>query len=72
MLSISGKFLYISHAVDPTMIVALKKIISEQASPITGTIKKTKILMDYAATQPDAVIRFHASDRCLHIDSDAT
>ena len=30
------------------------------------------MLMDYAATQPDAVIRFHASDMCLHIDSDAT
>ena len=26
--------------------------------------------MDYAAAQPDAIIRFHASDMCLHIDSD--
>ena len=31
----------------------------------------TKMLMDYAATQPDAAVRFHASDMCLHIDSDA-
>ena len=29
------------------------------------------MVMDYAATQPDAIIRFHASDMCLHIDSDA-
>ena len=29
------------------------------------------MLMDYAATQPDAVIWLHASDMCLHIDIDA-
>ena len=27
--------------------------------------------MDYAATQPDAIIRFQTSDMCLHIDSNA-
>ena len=37
----------------------------------TYTIKKMKILMNSAATQPDAIIRFHANDMCLHIDSDA-
>ena len=30
------------------------------------------MLMDYADTQPDAVIRFHASNMCLHVDSDTT
>ena len=29
------------------------------------------MLMDYAATQLDAVVRFHDSDMCLHINSDA-
>ena len=38
--SISGNFLYIYCAVDPTMIVALNKIGAEQASPTTDTIKK--------------------------------
>jgi hypothetical protein len=28
--------------------------------------------MDYAATYPTAIIRYHASDMALHIDSDAT
>ena len=68
--SISGTFLYIVHAVDPTVIVTLNDIGDEQASTPTDTIHKTKMLMDYAATKPDAVIRFHASDTCLHIDSD--
>ena len=29
------------------------------------------MIMEYAATQPDAVIWLHASNMCLHIDSDA-
>ena len=29
------------------------------------------MLMDCAATQLYAIIRFHASNMCLHIDSDA-
>ena len=69
--SIAITFLYISHAVNPTMLVVPNKIVSEQDSPTTNTIKKRKMLMDYAAKQPDAIIRFHASYMCLHIDSDA-
>ena len=71
MQRFSGTFLYISRAVNPNILIALNKIGSEQASPTTDTIKKTKMLMDYAATQPDAIIRFYASNMCLHIDSDA-
>ena len=69
--SIYGTFLYIARAVDPTMLVALNKIGAEQASPTTDTVQKTKVLMDYAAPQLDAIIRFHASSMCLHINSDA-
>ena len=72
MQSISGTFLYIARAVDPTMLVALNKIGAKEALPTTDTIKKKKMLMDYVATQPDTVIRFHAIDMCLHIDSNAT
>ena len=71
MQIIAGTFLYITRAIDPTMLVALNDIGSKQASPTTDTIQNTKMLMDYAATQPDTVIWFHASDMCLHIDSDA-
>ena len=53
-----------------TMIDALNKIGAKQASPTTNTIKKKKMLMEYAATQPFSVIWFHASDMCLHIESD--
>ena len=52
------------------MLFALNDIGAEQATPTTDTIQKTKMLMEYAATQTDAVIRFHVNDMCLHIDSD--
>ena len=70
--SIAVTFLYIVRAVDPTMIIALNKMGAEQASTTTDTVHKTKMLMEYAATQPDAVIWFEARDMCLHINSDAT
>ena len=71
MQIIANNFLYISRAVDSTMLVALNEIVSNQVSPTTDTIKKTNMLIEYAATQPDAIIHFIASDMCLHIDSDA-
>ena len=49
MKSITGNFLYIYRAVDPTMIVAHNEIGSEQASPTIYTVNKTQMLMDYAA-----------------------
>ena len=71
MQSMSDTFLYITRAIDPTMLVALNKIGTEQALPATDTVQKTKMRIDYAAMQPDAVIWFHASGMCLHIESDA-
>jgi hypothetical protein len=32
----------------------------------------TNQLLDYIATHPDAIIRYHASDMILHIHSDAS
>ena len=67
--SIAGTFLYIARDVNPAMLVALNEIGAEQDSLTNDTIQKTKMIMDYAAMQPDAVIRFHASDMYLHIYS---
>ena len=68
--SIAVTFLYISRAINPTILVALNEIRSEQDSPTTDTIKKTKMLMDYADTQPYAIPPFHASNMCIYMDSD--
>ena len=66
-----GSFLYYARAVDPTMLVALKKIGSQQSKATQNTLDKCKMLMDYAATHPLSIIRYKASDMILHVDSDA-
>lgn len=66
-----GSFLFYARAVDPTMLVALNEIGTHQAHATQLTLKKCFMLMDYAATHPLAIIRYHASDMILHVDSDA-
>jgi Reverse transcriptase (RNA-dependent DNA polymerase). len=68
---ITGTLLYYARAVDPTMLVALNDISHEQANPTTTTQTKITQLLDYAATYPEATIRYYKSDMILWIDSDA-
>jgi hypothetical protein len=68
--AINGTLLYYARAVEPTMLPALNEISSQQASPTSDTIKKCNQLLDYAATYPNAVIRYHASQIVLHVDTD--
>ena len=69
--SITGTFQYYTKSIYPTMIVAVNELSSQQSAPMQETVKKFNMLMDYAHTYPNAKIRYHASDMCLHIDSDA-
>jgi hypothetical protein len=73
---ITVSVLYYSRAVDPTVIMPLNDIVTEQATEQTTATEKTKNvagqLLDYLATHPDAKIRFYASDMILHIHSDAS
>ena len=69
--SVTGTFQYRTRAIDPTMIVAVNELASEQSALTAKTIKKFKMLLDYTHTYPDPKIRYHASDMCLHLDSDA-
>jgi hypothetical protein len=55
--AITGTFLYYSWAVDPTMLVALNEITAQQAAPTAETVTKTKMLLDYTTTNPEATIR---------------
>ena len=69
--SIAGKLLYYARAVDSSMLVALNEISSQQAHPTEATERAIHMLLDYAATHPDAKVRYRASDMILHIDTDA-
>ena len=39
--------------------------------PTQDTAEKSRILLDYAATYPNEILRYKASDVVLHVDSDA-
>ena len=57
--------------VDPTLLVALNELATQQAKPQEIILPKLKMLLDYDATYPNATIRYLASDMALCIDSDA-
>jgi hypothetical protein len=69
---IIGTLLYYSLAVDPTMLVALGSIAATQAHATDTTAAAVIQLLNYAATHPDATIRYHASDMVLYDHSDAS
>jgi hypothetical protein len=64
--------LYYARAVDPTVLMPLNDIATEQTNATEKTQAATNQLLDYLATHPDAIIRYHASDMVLHIHSDAS
>jgi len=69
---VAGTFLLYARAVDSTMLPAFGSISTNQASPTQATKDNVNQLLDYAATHPDAALRFYASDMVLHIHSDTS
>jgi hypothetical protein len=63
--------LYYAQAIDPTILTALSSIPTEQAKPTEETMKKVKQLLDYCATQEEAMITYNASKMILVVHSDA-
>jgi hypothetical protein len=66
-----GKFLYYARAVDPTMLHILSTLASAQTTGTQATIEIMTHFLNYAATNPDAKLRYTASDMILMIESDA-
>ena len=52
------------------MLPALGLLATHQDNPTLNTLKKVKQLIDYAATHPDAIVTYHASDMVLAGHSD--
>jgi hypothetical protein len=69
---VTGSVLYYARAVDLTVVMPLNDIATEQTKATEKTQAATNQLLDYLATQPDAIIRYHASNMILHIHSDAS
>jgi len=69
---IIGVFLYYGRALDLTMLVSLGTLVAVQAEGTQATVEACTQLLNYAATHPDATLRFTASDMILNIHSDAS
>ena len=53
--TIIGSLLYYAREVDPTMLVAIGTIASQQSHGTTHTIKALNHLLDYASTYPNSL-----------------
>jgi hypothetical protein len=69
---VCGTFMYYAIAVYPMMLVALGTIFAAQSNAIDHTATAVVKLLNYAATNPDAVIRYKVSGTTLYIHSDAS
>jgi len=69
---IVSSFLYYARAVDPTILMALSEISSQQSAPTENTMKRVNQFLDYMWTHPDAIKRYRASDMILNVHSDAS
>ena len=63
-----GGMLYHSRSVGPMMLQAINGILRLQSRPTRDTEEKSRMLLDYAATYPNAILRYKASDMVLHVD----
>jgi hypothetical protein len=69
---VTGSVLYYARSVDPTVLMPLNDIATEETKATEKTKAATNQLLDYLATRPDATIRYHASYMIWHIHSDAS
>jgi hypothetical protein len=69
---LTGILLYYARAVDPTLIMPINVLASEQSKATEVTVDKVIKLLNYCNTHTETKIRYHASDMILHIHSDAS
>ena len=67
-----GVFLYYARAVDITMLCPLSKLSIGQAKPTISTYEAILHFLQYAASYPNAAIRYRPSSMRLIIHSDAS
>jgi hypothetical protein len=64
--------LYYARSLDPTVLMPLNDVVTEQTRATEKTQAATNQIRDYMATHPDTTIRYHAFDMILHIHSEAS
>eukprot|EP00956_Cyclotella_meneghiniana_P012673 scaffold18023_cov48-Cyclotella_meneghiniana.AAC.2 len=69
---VCGKLLFLARAVDSTLLTPISAIAAQCAEPTEETMKQTKQLLDYIASQEEAVITYNKSSMILAVHSDAS
>ena len=69
--AVVGSLLYYARAIDSSILPALNEISASQSNPTLATEKKIDHLLSFVQHHKNTKVRFHASNMCLHIDSDA-
>jgi hypothetical protein len=64
---VCGKFLFLGRAVDSTLLTPISAIASQSAGPTEETMKQTQQLLDYLATQEEAILTYNKSNMILAI-----
>jgi hypothetical protein len=59
--------LYYAWAVDPTLIMPINVLASEQTKSTSDTADKAIKLLNYCTIHPETKIRYHASNMILYI-----
>ena len=70
--SLLGKFLFYARAVDSTMLYVLNDLATQQLTATQRTMEALDRLLDYAASNPTALLRFHPSEMQLLVHSDGS
>jgi hypothetical protein len=69
---LTGTLIYYARAVDPTLIMPINVLASEQSNATGVTVDKVIKLLNYCNTHPETKIRYHASEMIFHIHSEAS
>jgi hypothetical protein len=72
LMEVIGVFLYYARCIDNTMLTALSSLSAAQSKGTEATAEACTQLLNYAATNPEATVRYRASNMILHIHSDAS
>jgi hypothetical protein len=67
-----GVLLYYGRAVNSSLLVALSLLALAQAAPTEHTLELVKWLLNYASSNPDAILMYKSSNMIVAVHSDAS
>ncbi len=69
---VCGKFLFLSRAVDSTILCPISAIASQSSKPSEDTMRQTLQLLNYLAMQEDSLLSYYASNMVLAVHSNVS